>query len=123
MLNFFLTIIIVYGFWLVVRPFVVRYARRKFQQKIENMFRNAYGAPAADGQGSQQRRGNPGAPSERRRKIFSADEGEYVEFQEITEPDSGSSGGQDTSTRTYGNSTAYTPREPRISDVEWEELP
>lgn len=132
MLTFFLTIIIVYVFWLVVRPLVARILRHLFQKKIENIFRNAYGdpqsGPTSDNQRRSRDRKSQRAP---RRKIFSADEGEYIEFQEITvetsttEYDSADTQGSTSRTTTYTSysSKTYTPREPRISDAEWEELP
>ena len=129
MLTFFLTIIIVYVFWLVIRPlaarYLSRYLSRKFQQRVENMFRNAYGeqgpeATTADRSRSRDHRAHRRAP---RRKIFQADEGEYIEFQEITvETSYTSSSTTPTDAPHTSDSSGYTPREPRISDAEWEEI-
>ncbi len=115
MLTFFLTIIIVYVFWLVVRPLAGRLARRYFQRKAEDFFRNAYGVPPT-GNSANDRTRSAGKAPKRRRKIFSADEGEYIEFQEITVDSS-----TEYTSTTY-SSTTYTPHEPRISDAEWEDL-
>lgn len=117
MIEFFLTIIIVYFLWLVVKPLVTRYMRRKIQQKVEDMFRNAYGASfGATGQRGDTRK-QPDTPRARRRKIFARDEGEYVEFQEITIEVTA-----ETTVEPGDKAPRHTPAEPRISDAEWEEI-
>lgn len=120
------TIIFVYVMWLVVKPLVARYMKRKFQQKVNDMFRQAMGGDAfgAGAYGSQQgaygqREQEPRASRERKRKIFSRDEGEYIEFEEIHVTADYTSQ-QDTSAPR--NKRAYTPREPQVSDAEWEEI-
>lgn len=117
MLTFFLTILIVYIFWFVARPWIQRYARRKFQEKINDFFTNAYGAPGNYGAPRDDRRPGTSTSRPRRRKIFAADEGEYVEFQETIIEVSA-----ETQTEYTDSSRAHTPAEPRISDAEWEEL-
>lgn len=112
--------------WLVVKPLVARYMKRKFQQKVNDMFRQAMGGDAfgAGAYGNQQgaygqREQEPRASRERKRKIFSRDEGEYIEFEEIHVTADYTSQ-QDTSAPR--NKRAYTPREPQVSDAEWEEI-
>ncbi|MCM1052147.1 MAG: DUF4834 family protein [Paenibacillus sp.] len=121
------TIIFVYVMWLVVKPLVARYMKRKFQQKVNDMFRQAMGGdPFAQGayggqQGSgAQRQQEYEARRERKRKIFGRDEGEYIEFEEIhVTADYTSQSADNGNPR---NKRAYTPREPQISDAEWEEI-
>ena len=123
MLTLFGTILVVYVMWLVVKPLLSRYIQRKFQQKVNNMFRQAMsGAPGQDPFDPSQRnnadRNRPERPA--KRKIFSRDEGEYIEFEEIhihTEYTA-----TDTSSATKSGSSAYTPREPQVSDAVWEEI-
>lgn len=125
MFTFFGTIILVYFLWLVVKPRVMRYIRRRFQQKVNDMFRQAYGGRAQgfpfgddyEAQASQAREAQA-RQNKRRRKVFSREDGEYVEFEEVQVK------------AEYTASTAssrpdkpdYTPREPQISDAEWEEI-
>lgn len=118
MASFFITILVVYVFWLVVKPLLSRYLHRRFQRKVEDMIRNAYGIPREDsGDGHSNDRQPHNAPPRRRRKIFSADEGEYIEFQEtIVEVTA------ETETNPSGHNRAHTPAEPRVSDAEWEEI-
>lgn len=121
--TIFGTIILVYFLWLVVKPWLARYMKRKFQQKVNDMFRKAYGMdpsqemPFGTSNGHARNDTPYAAPRRPRRKIFSRDEGEYVEFEEIhIQADY-------TSTADHGTSrTHYTPKEPQISDAEWEEI-
>lgn len=121
MLTLFGTIIFVYVMWLVVKPLAARYMRRKFQQKVNDMFRQAMGGAAggapfgAYGGNGATKQPQPEKPA--KRKIFSKDEGEYIEFEEVqihveyTE-----------TTVSDSQSPAYTPREPQVSDADWEEI-
>lgn len=112
--------------WLVVKPLVARYMRRKFQQKVNDMFRQAMGggpggASAADpfeAYRRQQQQAQQQARRGSKRKIFSRDEGEYVEFEEVHIQADYTS---DASSSTRPGS-GYTPREPQVSDAEWEEI-
>jgi len=97
--------------------------RRKFQQKVNDMFRQAYGGqtqgfPFGDGHDAHERQQREQEPRQRRpgRKIFSRDEGEYVEFEDIHVRTGHASAHAEPSSYTY------TPREPQISDAEWEEI-
>lgn len=108
--------------WLVVKPLVASYMRRKFRQKVNDMFRQAMGgAPGQGGDPFGAYRQNTQQPSGKpvKRKIFSRDEGEYIEFEEVqihveyTE----------TTTSATTDTRAYTPREPQVSDAVWEEIP
>lgn len=124
MFTAILTIFVVYFLWLVVKPLVARYMRRKFQQKVNDMFRQSFGGQAqgfpfgdaydAREQGDRQQRQQ--YSHGRKEKIFSRDEGEYVEFEEVVVKVTEESG-----SRPSGNA-GYTPREPQISDAEWEEI-
>lgn len=124
MLTLFGTIIFVYVMWLVVKPLVARYMRHKFQQKVNDMFRQAMGgAPGGDAgpfgayrRDARQQQQQPEKPV--KRKIFSRDEGEYIEFEEVQIHV------EYTETKTSATTdTTYTPREPQVSDAVWEEIP
>lgn len=117
MLTLIATIFIVYFVWIVVRPLLTGYIRRKYREKINDMFNQAFGmggqSPYSTGQGSARRE----APRRQtgKKKIFSRDEGEYIEFEEIevrTEYEAAAS----------VDKSAYTPREPQVSDADWEEI-
>lgn len=122
MVTFFATILIIYLLWLLIKPLVLNYARRKYAQKVNDMFNQAFGAngPAFGGdrreRAGQQYGGyrQPPRSPRRKKKIFSRDEGEYVEFEEIevkAEYKSASS-----------SDPSYTPREPQVSDADWEDI-
>ena len=107
--------------WLVVKPLAARYMRRKFQQKVNDMFRQAMGGNAgptgSDPFETYHRNTRQQAEKPARRKVFSRDEGEYIEFEEVHIH------AEYTSTdTTTSQSTSYTPREPQISDADWEEI-
>lgn len=110
--------------WLVVKPLVARYMKRKFQEKVNDMFRQAMGGDAFGSGAYGNRQGAYGhrkqePPRERKRKIFSRDEGEYIEFEEIHVTADYTSQQDNTNSR---DKRAYTPREPQVSDAEWEEI-
>lgn len=111
MLTFFLTIIIVYVLWLVVRPLVVNYARRKFAQKMNDAFRRQF--EQAMGMDSGASRPKQQAPRAKR-KVFTREDGEYIEFEEIE---------RTAVTEEYTSfDPSHTPREPQVSDADWEEI-
>lgn len=125
MLTLFGTIIFVYFMWLVVKPLVARYMRRKFQQKVNDMFRQAMGGGSGGASSDdpfeayrrQQHQAQQQARRSSRRKIFSRDEGEYIEFEEVHIQADYTS---ETSSARPGS--GYTPREPQVSDAEWEDV-
>lgn len=128
MFSILFTIFIVYLLWLIVKPFLVVYTRHKYQQKVNEMFNQTFGGGQATGgqpYGDGDRQSRNGSANRNRRsaysrmkkKIFSRDEGEYVEFEEIEV--SVDDRRRDAST---SSSSAYTPREPQVSDADWEEI-
>lgn len=128
MVTLIASILIVYVFWLVIKPWLARYARRKMEQRVRDMFSSQFGVdmePARDErrQGSSAGRSyNPfesffgrrqaGDEPRRRRRGRKMPEGigEYVEFVEIDIP------------MPPPAPSPYTPREPQISDAEWHEI-
>lgn len=131
MLTFFGTIIIVYFLWLVVKPLLARYMQRKFRQKVNDMFGQAFGDAFGQtpGEGDYTRgsyggrnaAGGYGATA-RKGKIFSRDEGEYVEFEEIRVTASEETSRDDYAAAAGGNSHRHTPHEPQVSDAEWDDI-
>lgn len=122
-MTFIATIIIIYLVWLLVKPMLMRYAQRKYQEKVNDMFNQAFGggrsasssygpfsSPSNDAPPRREARNYP----RRKKKIFSRDEGEYVEFEEIEVT-------ADHRAASSSDST-YTPREPQVSDADWEEI-
>lgn len=118
MLTLLGTIILLYVVWLLVRPLLIIYARRKYTERINDMFGQAFGrqeqAPPNPAAGRQNRRRAGG-------KIFSRDEGEYVDFEEI---DGGSRNDMKAGPQEQASAatSSYTPREPQVSDADWEEI-
>lgn len=118
MLEFFGTILILYLVWLLVKPLLLSYARRKYTEKVNDMFNQAFGGQAGFRQGASpfgqqasQRRQQP------KKKIFSREDGEYVEFEEVdVKTDFKASEKAENSDR------SYTPRESQVSDADWEEI-
>lgn len=115
MLTIIVTILIVYVGWLVIQPLVSRYLRRKMTERVEDMFARQFGMP--DAKEARRRYDEARKEAERQarrnRKIFSKEEGEYIEFEEITVTQ--------TTQTTYTAAGDFTP-ESQISDAEWEEL-
>lgn len=124
MFTFFATIFIVYILWLVVMPVVKRYARRKFEEKVGDMFRRAYGFPRDDARGRSDdgaaRHGSPASAP--RRKVFSREDGEYVEFEDIRLTVDETSATSATGTASARGANGHNPVEPQVSDAEWEEI-
>ncbi len=118
MFTFLATILIIYLVWLLVKPLIVAYLHRKYTQRINDMFGQAFGG-VPPGSDDHRRRatgtsGSTGYGQRMKRKIFSRDEGEYVEFEELDVKIDYSS------TEDVGKK--YSPREPQVSDAEWEEI-
>ena len=123
-MTFIATIIIIYLVWLLLKPMLMRYARRKYQEKVNDMFNQAFGggrsASSSYGPFSSPRNDAPPRRESRnypRRKkiIFLRDEGEYVEFEEIEVT-------ADHHRAPSNQDSAYTPCEPQVSDADWEEI-
>lgn len=114
-------LIILFGYllWFIVRPWAAAYARRKMAERFERMVRDKFGFPPPPPGGG--RRASSPPPSDRGPRQPGGQKipdgvGEYVEFEEI---DVEYSGKEQTSSRPSG----YQPREPRVSDAEWEDVP
>ena len=43
MVTLIASILIVYVFWLVIKPWLARYARRKMEQRVRDMFSSQFG--------------------------------------------------------------------------------
>ena len=116
MITLIVTILVVYLGWLVVMPFVRRYLARKMSERVQDMFAQQFGMPNAREARRRydEARREQDATRRRGRKIFSRDEGEYIEFEEISV------------TQTSASSTyvppSSSPSEPQVSDAEWEEI-
>lgn len=121
MLTLIFTILIIYFLWLVVKPLAAAYIRRQYERKVNDFFRQAYGSAfGVDPEEPRRRKEEPrrqsgGRRPRRRDKIFTGDVGEYVDFVEIDEK-------IDYTSSSTASSTAYTPREPQVSDAEWEDV-
>ncbi len=118
MLTLIFTIVIIYFLWLVAKPLLAAYMRRKYEEKVNDFIRQSYGSAFGIDPDEMRRRQEQYSRQEenrprRRGKIFTREEGVYIDFVEINEK-------TDYSARSA--SSARTPREPQVSDAEWEEL-
>lgn len=119
MLTFFGTILILYLVWLLVKPLLLSYARRKYTQKVNDMFNQAFGQQTGYHTGGASPFGQRTAPRQqpRRKKIFNREDGEYVEFEEIDVKVD-----YQATTEEHRDTSSYNPREPQVSDADWEEI-
>ncbi|MDE6555382.1 MAG: DUF4834 family protein [Duncaniella sp.] len=115
MVTLIVTILIVYLCWLVLGPAIARFFRRKMTERVEDMFARQFGMPNAKEarRRYEESRRQAERTARRSRKIFSKDEGEYIEFEEIEV--------SATSYSTYTSPADFTP-ESQIADAEWEDL-
>ena len=83
-------------------------------ERMEDMFARQLGMPDAKEARRQYEAARREAERQarRNRKIFSKEEGEYIEFEEITV----------TQTTTVTSAPDEFPTEPQVSDAEWEEI-
>lgn len=112
MATLIFTILIVYLLWLVIGPWLRRLAAARFERKVNDFINQQFGAAREQYSRAYGYRAprEPEAAARRGKKINS-DVGEYVEFTEIE--------------GTFPNPPAdpgYTPREPQVSDAEWEDV-
>lgn len=129
-MGFVIFLIILILLWVLLKPLIVRKAQEHaadyFARKINEQFRrqaeeNGHIDPFSTiftnmgfggyAPGSDPR--NQGAQPRQRRKRFTRDMGEYVEFEELE--------GKVTYTETSYHEPAGKP-EPRITDAEWEDI-
>lgn len=108
----FLLLILFLGFF-VIPLFRVFVTVRRARNSYRDFFNAAAGMGGASGRGDRRQRQPQPEP---RRKIYSKDEGEYVDFQEIEcSATTDQSAGESRRTETVV--------EQQVTDVEWEELP
>lgn len=120
MLTLLATIFIIYLLWILIKPLIISYARRKYTERINDIFGQAFGVPptGARRDGRDDRTESPfgGFYGRQKRKIFSKSDGEYIDFVEIEDTTP-----SDESTVSHTGRT-HNPREPQISDAEWEDI-
>lgn len=110
MFTLIATIGIVYIFWLVIKPWLARYARRKMEKRVRDMFFRQFGIdpdamdPRRPGPASSGPAGRP-APA----KKIDRDTGEYVDFEESPVP-------------MPPPPPVHIRIEQQITDIEWEEI-
>lgn len=100
---FLITILVVIGVWLYR---TLRRARKLYRMIFfGEMPGNDSRTQSRNTRQQEQKKNNP------KSKLFTADDGEYIEFEEI----------KTTSTRTSTHTGQYTTEE-QVEDVEWEEI-
>lgn len=121
MLTLLATIFIIYLIWILIKPMVISYARRKYTERINDFFGQAFGGATPGGARDESREYRQesafgGFYRRQKRKIFSKSDGEYIDFVEIE----GATTADQTTSQQSGR--AHNPREPQISDAEWEDI-
>lgn len=123
MIYIFGFFLLLYILWRIFKPLIIRKAQERYINYINNQARRAFGQEPGGNQtgnpffssfsgfyGFRGAANNTQPPHPRRRKVFTQDMGEYVEFEELE--------GTFYSERTTETFTA----ESQISDAEWEEI-
>lgn len=132
-MSFFAFLAILFLIFFVLRPLLrVVIAVNRRRKAFRDFFNQATGQAQHKKRGNftnpfgfSKSSANEASPRAGRRKIFSPDEGEYVDFEEI-DIEASSTVDPDGNVHTsYSHTeTRYTgPAEPRIVDAEWEDLP
>lgn len=119
MLTLLATVFIIYLLWILIKPLIISYAQRKYTERINDMFGQAFGGVPPTGERRDGRDDRDSAFGgfyrRRKRKIFSKSDGEYIDFVEIE-------GATAEQTASQHSSHTHNPREPQISDAEWEDI-
>ncbi len=105
---------------MILTPLFKTFLRIYLQtRRMRNMFR---GFGATDGgygserESSQRSRGGWTYPMRRKKKVYTREDGEYVDFKEVTVTET------ETETRDASGTHRTYVREQQITDVEWEEI-
>ncbi len=108
--GFIIFLLFIFIIWPIVHVAgAISKARRQFYDRQE-AFRQAYGA------NNQNNNSRQNQPHKGKRKIFSRNDGEYVEFEEVTTASSYT----ETKKNGYGEER-YTV-EQQVTDAEWEDI-
>lgn len=125
-MSLFALILLFILVWFVIIP-VVKFLWRANRQAKQwrDLYRQATGQSGGNpfgGFGGRTRREQP-EPQPKRKKVFTKDVGEYVDFEEITDTESATSSPSGTTYERTTTHTRYTgPRESQVSDADWEEV-
>lgn len=96
----------------LLRPLLLFIVKRKMRSTMDQMYEQHQRQ-----YGSSQSASSPGNNPAPRKKI-DKDVGEYVKFEEITDPNTSASGSDNIDNSSHRSHKA----EPQISDVDWEEI-
>lgn len=118
MLSFILLLLIIFVLWPLVRfGWTIYHVRRQYNDTVNHARQAARQAESAN------RPGGWSAPRRRPAKVVRPDEGEYVEWEEVSGTTSSSSSATDADgDTTYTSSKTSTYSSERISDAEWEDV-
>lgn len=111
---FALLLMFLFVYWIVIPLLRFRFRVRRGRRQFNDIF-SAFGG-GQDGQTAGSRPGGWDKTPPARKKKFTREEGEYIEFEEV-----------DTASCSYNPGTGQTETqftsEQQITDVEWEDLP
>lgn len=123
-MSLFSIIFWVFFLWLLYKAvrFVWRGVGQYKQQRTlwEQFYRQATGQQPPHSSQNHRRHKEQQSHPRHRRKIFSKDDGEYVEFEDIEVSETKTS---TTTTSTDGKKRTTTVTESQIIDAEWEDIP
>ncbi len=107
----------IFGFLLLVALFFLLRPLIRVAWTVWRTMRQMKNMQNAASSRTRTRRNSSSSSPQPRKKVFRRDEGEYVEFEEITVEESTAPGNK---TAASGPSTRH---EPRVTDAEWEDIP
>lgn len=116
-----LIIVLLLAYFVIFPLFKALFGVRKQAKAWRDMYRQAANASRGFAQNQQHQEPEPEA---RKKKVFSRDEGEYIDFEEVTDTTTASSDASgSTYTHTHTETRYSGPKESQVSDAEWTDLP
>ncbi|MCM1336650.1 MAG: DUF4834 family protein [Candidatus Amulumruptor caecigallinarius] len=113
--------------WYVIVPVVKTLYRAHRQAKQwRDLYRQATGQGSSNPFGGfgGHKRSEQSEPQPKRKKVFTKDVGEYVDFEEITDTQTATSSPEGSSYEHTTTHARYTgPADPRVTDADWEDIP
>lgn len=123
MLSLIIWLLFLWFLYKAVR-FILRGVRQYKQTRNawEDFYRQATGQDFTRKKGKAKTAKDSDTPAPRR-KIFSREDGEYVEFEDIIVSETETTSSTSSDGKTYEKTTRTTVTESQIVDAEWEDIP
>lgn len=120
MLLFLLILFIIFILWPICRAALLVYRLRRQARQAFEQFGRQQKEQHRQNESANRPAGWKSAPH--RRKIINPDQGEYVEWEEVTVVSAETTGTSDSGAATEHNRGTSVVEEQRITDAEWEEI-